>query len=165
MQPERMDKQEAEQLRLATEASLRESLWENRAPTRVYRNAQTVPGGHHFNAPAEWPPRPPVQTASRVQTNIATFFGEKVPTVTQPSDFALAKEIFRDFGTQYSLDPRVIKFLITSEGINTLETFRYAYSEEVDFRNSWRQQKPSARREESHTTKYKLPNSTEHGLK
>ena len=75
-----------------------------------------------------------MQTASRVQANIATFFGEQVPTVTQPSDFGTAKEVFRDFGSQYSLDPRLVKFLITSEGMDTVETFRYAYYENTDFR-------------------------------
>ena len=55
--------------------------------------------------------------------------------------------------------------MITSEGIDTLETFRYAYSEEVDFRKLVEKSETWCKEGESHTTQYKLPTSREHGLK
>ena len=42
--------------------------------------------------------------------------------------------ILKDFGEQYSLDYRVLRYLLERDGIDSLQRFRCAYSEEYDYK-------------------------------
>ena len=104
--------------------ALEESIVSGRADVE-----QRIQDGQFDHSLARWTPTP-----MSVPVKTLTYFGEEVPTVIQPQDLAQGELVFRDFGTQYSLDQRMFKFLVESEGIDSFERFRYAYSEDYDFK-------------------------------
>ena len=97
----------------------------------------SIPNAHKLSAALDdqfegpshkWPPAP----AGAPQA--LKYFGIEVPTITHPLDLTRGEAFITDFGEQYSLDHRVIRYLVENEGIDSLERFRFAYFEEYDFR-------------------------------
>ena len=94
---------------------------------RVQAERRTL-DNQHVEASRMWPPPPPGGHQS------LKYFGIEVPTITHPLDLTRGEAFITDFGEQYQLDARVIRYLLENEGIDCLERFRFAFSEDYDYR-------------------------------
>jgi hypothetical protein len=85
-------------------------------------------GGQFAEPSKDWPPQHPGGYQS------LKYFGIEVPTLVHPLDNSSGETFINDFGSQYNLDARVIRYLLENEGVDCLERFRFAYSENFDYR-------------------------------
>ena len=93
----------------AYERTLAESLQFQRA------QPQDRTQNHIAEPPREWPPQHPSNS------HTPTYFGIEVPTLVHPLDDSRGEAFLSEFGRQYNLDSRVIRYLLENEGIDCLE--------------------------------------------
>ena len=107
---------------------------------RLQAEGRTLDG--QFAEPSkEWPPQHPGGYQS------LKYFGIEVPTLVHPLDTSSGETFINDFGSQYNLDVRVIRYLLENEGVDCLERFRFAYSETLTTGVLYSPLKPGASRE------------------